>query len=424
MTLPNFNNTRRFGIEIETSGLTVSAAVAAVRACGVRCEDEGYHHEVRDYWKVVLDGSVNDGCEVVSPPLSGNAGLEEVIKVAAALRDAGALPNRSCGLHVHVDASDLDGRTIVNAVRRYARHEATIDTFIPPTRRVSTWARSMRDIAMSFRSFDLAVVNPSTNSILNAFGAGRYYKLNLRSLLVHGTLEFRHHGGTIDGIKMANWIMFCVQFIEDSKVSTTVPAVTVPAPATEAVSQVSVGTSPGVTVRLSVDAPAVPSATALTPERRNAITRRFRAFLSVLYNTTPSFCGDDATIATALGISQASIPSYVSMFRDAYPNISVIRRRNRGYYSNSQGEIAALLGATSVPAASVAAPVPAATTTPVSTVCNCGPCRRARDAQSATQTPATQPARPAITVPDPLPLANLPIEVVSYLNERAMEFGN
>jgi hypothetical protein len=45
----------------------------------------------------------------------------------------------------------------------------------------------------------------------------RYYKLNLAAYVKHGTLEFRQHAGTLNLNKMINWIMFCVQFVEDSR---------------------------------------------------------------------------------------------------------------------------------------------------------------------------------------------------------------
>jgi biotin operon repressor len=37
-------------------------------------------------------------------------------------------------------------------------------------------------------------------------------------------------------------------------------------------------------------------------------------------------------IAQALEIAEASVPSYVSMFRDAYPDLTICARRGRGYY--------------------------------------------------------------------------------------------
>ena len=45
------------------------------------------------------------------------------------------MTNRSCGLHVHLDAHDLDGTDIYWIVKRYRDNETTIDNFMPPSRR-------------------------------------------------------------------------------------------------------------------------------------------------------------------------------------------------------------------------------------------------------------------------------------------------
>jgi hypothetical protein len=51
------------------------------------------------------------------------------------------------------------------------------------------------------------------------FLSSRYYKLNALAFLRHGTLEFRQHGGTMSILRMVNWIIFCVNFIENSRMS-------------------------------------------------------------------------------------------------------------------------------------------------------------------------------------------------------------
>lgn len=104
---------------------------------GLRATDEGYNHTNRRHWKIVPDGSLNNGFEVVSPPLEGCEGLEAVRAAITALDDAGATVDRACGLHVHFDAADLSAAEIKMIVLRYARFEREIDRFIPPSRRAN-----------------------------------------------------------------------------------------------------------------------------------------------------------------------------------------------------------------------------------------------------------------------------------------------
>jgi hypothetical protein len=58
--------------------------------------------------KWVLTEDRTAGYEVVSPILSGADGLYQVATMCAALANLGAICNDNCGLHVHVDANDID----------------------------------------------------------------------------------------------------------------------------------------------------------------------------------------------------------------------------------------------------------------------------------------------------------------------------
>ncbi len=246
MTKTNMTHTRTFGCEIELVGLTIEAAARALRASGINTfdtetnsfdgvtpdyDDDGCDcsscrgnradandPRMRTAWKVTYDGSVSNGCEVVSPILSGAEGLESVRNVVRTLKAAGARVDNSCGFHVHVNARDLQGPELINAVRRYAQHETTIDSFMAPRRRESRseWCRSMVELSRTLgRSRgDLFVATNVAN-----LPQTRYYKLNLAAYVKHGTVEFRQHAGTLNLNKMINWIMFCVQFVEDSRLS-------------------------------------------------------------------------------------------------------------------------------------------------------------------------------------------------------------
>lgn len=204
---------RKFGIEMEIAGINRQTALAALRAVNVKVEDEGYNHTTRNHWKLVPDGSVRNGFEVVSPILSGEAGLAEAEIVARALDDAGATVNSSCGLHVHFDASDLDVNALKNILRRYAAHEAEIDAFMPASRRgnENTYCKSIRGFVQG--NFETI----SSIRDLVARQNSRYYKVNLQSISRHGTIEFRQHSGTVNAAKIANWVRFLAAFIDQCK---------------------------------------------------------------------------------------------------------------------------------------------------------------------------------------------------------------
>jgi biotin operon repressor len=358
MTTTNtFTSNRKFGVEIEFKGLDRTDAERALRNAGINVQIEGYNHDTRSHWKIVSDGSVSDGWELVSPPLSGNAGLEEVRTAANAMVAAGAYVDRECGLHVHVDANDLSAATIVNLTKRYATHENEINKLIPSFRHSCSWAKSMEPVSTMVSDYLRSFPNATTRQVCER-QPGRYYKLNLEAYLRHGTVEFRQHSGTCDGTKIANWVVFCVTFVEDSKV--TVQTVAPVAP---------VQTAPAST------------------ERTNAIARKFSKMLELFHSRGAYVTVSAQTIATALEISEASVPSYVSMFRDRYPSVIVKARRGRGYYITAGSSVVI----------------------------------------SNMLAPQTAPVAPSVAVVVPVDrgvYASLPRPVAAFYQERAHDFGS
>lgn len=227
---------RKFGVEIELVGTTEGRAIRAMREAGLQvlnymdndCEDyeedeDGNEipvsngiHSASSSWKIVPDDSVDEGgFEVVSPILQGAAGLREVKRAARALVSVGATANSSCGLHVHVDARDLNIETIVNVANRYHSFESEIDTFMPRSRREnrSTYCASVSRMFTDNGTTISDLLYDGTDGLYNL---ERYYKVNLSAFGRHGTIEFRHHSGTTNATKIANWIKFCLEFVAAS----------------------------------------------------------------------------------------------------------------------------------------------------------------------------------------------------------------
>ncbi len=224
---------RKFGVELEMVGISREQAVQALRLVGVSVQAEGYNHTIRCHWKIVPDSSVRGGFEVVSPVLQGEEGLEQLRAVTTALDDMGGSVNRTCGFHVHFDAADLSVDHIRTIVTRYAAHEAEIDAFMPPSRRGNTnsYCRSVIELAQS-ASFR----NATTLRELVEAQSGRYFKVNLKSHHVHGTVEFRQHSGTLNAPKAVNWVRLLDAFITECKSRVDAPAVQVAVPSLQGVS--------------------------------------------------------------------------------------------------------------------------------------------------------------------------------------------
>lgn len=214
---------RKFGVELEMVGISREQALRALRLVGITVQGESYNHTLRDYWKIVPDGSVIGGFEIVSPILQGEAGLEQLRTVVTALDDMGGKVNRSCGYHVHFDASDLNVEHLKAIVLRYAAHEQEIDSFMPRSRRGNnnTYCESVVSLAGD-RHFQSA---RTLNALVDT-QPGRYFKVNLQSYHVHGTVEFRQHSGTLNAPKAVNWVRLLDAFITETKRRVDAPVTT------------------------------------------------------------------------------------------------------------------------------------------------------------------------------------------------------
>jgi len=203
---------RKFGLELEFVGSTPRRVADAIADAGVECFYEGYHHTTRSYWKIVTDSSLDSrySGEIVSPPMQGKDGFEQLDKVIKALDTIeGIGVNVRCGLHVHIDVNDLTTKQIINVYERYCDYESQIDLIMPRSRRDNN-SRWCNKLSKSTRLRQCKTKGALANV------RGRYHKINMQSLTNYGTLEFRQHSGTLNFEKIANWVSFLQAFVEKS----------------------------------------------------------------------------------------------------------------------------------------------------------------------------------------------------------------
>jgi len=180
---------KTYGIELETSSISIRTAQSALDAVGLN-------------WQCKPDGTRGVDAEAVSPILNDGS-LNESISAARALLKAGATVNKQTGFHVHIGADHygLDG--IAALVRNwYTAHEA-IGALV---------AKSRLNNHFCQHNLSEAIIDQWTESIRNGridnAGQGRYRSLNLDSYQRHGTVEFRLHHGTLNGKKIQAWAEF------------------------------------------------------------------------------------------------------------------------------------------------------------------------------------------------------------------------
>jgi hypothetical protein len=213
-----FDSNRTFGVEIETSrsGPSIATIARALNNAGIDTVAVGYTHRTMATWKVVPDGST--GPEVVSPPLSGQAGLEEIARVCEVLQSIGCSVDRTTGIHVHHNFRGGTEDQLKSVLFLYAKAQVLTNALLP-TRVDNTFSRQLHlaniriGARRAVRHSTRIVGGRSTSEERMRFFAsnvvsGRYYTVNPQSYLGHGTVEFRQHSGSLNASKIQAWVVF------------------------------------------------------------------------------------------------------------------------------------------------------------------------------------------------------------------------
>lgn len=177
-------------------------------------------------WKVVSDASIHpaarDGrsastlykVEVVSP-ICHYEDIETIQELVRKLRHAGACVNRSCGIHIHVDAAPHSVKTLRNLVNIMVSKEdllykalavdvAREDHYCQKTD-LSFLEELNRKKPKSIENFERMWYHGDSRSF-DHYDETRYHALNLHSVFSKGTIEFRLFNGTMHAGKVKTYI--------------------------------------------------------------------------------------------------------------------------------------------------------------------------------------------------------------------------
>lgn len=228
---------QRFGIEIEMTGITraVAAQVIAGYFNTTATHVGGFYdsYTVRDgenrQWKIMSDASIRSETrrgrtsnsdyrvEFVSP-IFRYEDIEPLQEIIRKLRTAGARVNDSCGIHVHVDASAHNVKTLRNIVNIMAAKEDLLYKAlnVEVEREYYCKKADTRFLdAMNNR-------RPKTMDALERlwyngrsgrnehYDNSRYHALNLHSVFSKGTIEFRMFNSTLHAGEVKSYIQLCL----------------------------------------------------------------------------------------------------------------------------------------------------------------------------------------------------------------------
>lgn len=202
---------RRFGIELEvTTRLSRTEVVnALVESADVKVQEAGNYSATSDSeWSVKYDGSIN-GWEIVSPPTTETSELKEVCRVLR--KELKAKGSPKCGMHIHIDISDLNINQIKNIYNLYFKYEKNA------IKSIMRKHRAHNSYCQSITREELIRINQLESlSEFNKFSrhSSRYKTLNAQAFVKFGTLEFRHHHGTTDINEVLTWLEITQKIVE------------------------------------------------------------------------------------------------------------------------------------------------------------------------------------------------------------------
>lgn len=192
-------------------------------------------YSVRDsterQWKVVSDSSIDCerrplermvgreyAVEVVSP-ICTYEDIKTIQKIVRILREAGAIVNKSCGIHVHVDASRHTAKTLRNLVNIMAAKEELLYKTLRVHVRREDYCKKVntrfldalnRLRPQSLQDMENIWYNGNSRRRSTHYDGTRYHALNLHSVFNKGTIEFRLFNSTLHAGEVKAYIQLCL----------------------------------------------------------------------------------------------------------------------------------------------------------------------------------------------------------------------
>lgn len=234
-----------FGVEVEMTGITREQAARALADYFGTEPRQGYDYYESWYvpdpegkeWRFMSDSSLrlekktdtgyehtsnNDySVEMVSPKLA-YAELPKFQECVRRVRKAGAKVNASCGLHVHVDASNHNRQSLKNLLGiMYSKEDILFKALNVNPNRVTQYCQKVREPMLrqarqlsSDETKDLTQLESiwyeGNVSSSEHYNWTRYYALNLHSVFYRGTVEWRCFNSTLHAGRAAAYINLCL----------------------------------------------------------------------------------------------------------------------------------------------------------------------------------------------------------------------
>ena len=235
--------TQRFGIEIEFTGITRKQAAECIKKQmnSMAMDYMGGSYSTYDVvdnlgrtWKIVSDSSIEAQrkkdktiisadsdyrVELVSPILT-YVDIEPLQEIVRALREAGAIVSKSCGIHIHIDATKHTPNSLKNLVNLMASKEDLLYKSLDIDQARFKYCKKVNEeLIKTINKKKPKTIEALADIWYQSYGSearsrhyhqSRYHGLNLHSTFTKGTVEFRLFNSTTHAGKIKAYIQFCL----------------------------------------------------------------------------------------------------------------------------------------------------------------------------------------------------------------------
>ena len=237
---------QRFGVEVEFTGITRKQAAKALAAYfGTEARHTGGSYDswtVMDTegknWTFMSDASIRTEMktahgyigtrnveyrvEMVTPILTYPE-IEKLQECVRQVRHAGAKANDSCGIHVHVDASNHNRQSLKNLIGiMYSKEDILFKALQVKESRVERWCKKVRepmlqkarklscDETKDLTALESVWYEGFSDDKSEHYNPTRYYALNLHSVFYRGTVEWRCFNSTLHAGEVKAYVNLCL----------------------------------------------------------------------------------------------------------------------------------------------------------------------------------------------------------------------
>ena len=161
-------------------------------------------------------------CELVTPILQYED-LEDLQNIVRALREAGAIANSSCGIHVHVDGKKHTPESLTRLVNFATGRQDLFYEALQIGSRADRWChkmspellRAMKNTVRSNGNMEATWYSRANDNYAGGidhqhYNSTRYHGVNLHAYFTKGTVEFRLFNGTTHAGKIKAYVQFCL----------------------------------------------------------------------------------------------------------------------------------------------------------------------------------------------------------------------